>query len=438
MVQLILCLLAVAGASSAEPAPIGQEAMSAGIEQFRQGNYHAAQEQFETAQALGVDSPALHYNLGVIYFKTGNYQAAEARFSILLDGPDQALAQYNLGLVALADNRVGDAERWFSRAATPGAPDTVRELAKRQLAAFEPAETPSHQSTHTVTQGYLSAGIGYDSNMASVPDDSPSNRGSVFADLVVAGTLSRTFNPEWRIVWDGVLYGQDYAQGSHYDSSILQSRVAGIRSYDPMDVGLRASASRAWLASDELETRFGLTLFARSDNCLLAGSVQSCYLGFTAEQVEGGPDYAAYTGQWYQFEARGEQVLNSLFTDVFYRWESNDRNDFKDGDLFISLSPMVHTLGAEVLYPWRSDLAIGAEAALRYARYGQRNRRVDDGELTERLREDVRLDVGVMAEFYLSSRWLVRNQWLFRNQNSRIERYDYTRHTYTLSLEGVF
>lgn len=101
--SLGLLILALAGTAVAEePASTGQQAMSAGIDQFHQGDYQAARGYFETALTLGVDSPALHYNLAVACFKTGDYRAAETRFSTLLDGPHRALAQYNLGQIGRA------------------------------------------------------------------------------------------------------------------------------------------------------------------------------------------------------------------------------------------------------------------------------------------------------------------------------------------------
>ena len=435
---LALGLLAMASMSAADPVPAGRQSMSAGIHQFHQGNYQAAREQFEAALALGMDSPALHYNLGVACFKTGDYRAAERYFSTLLEGPDQALAQYNLGLVALADDRYGDAEGWFRQAASRNAPDTIRQLADRQLAELDRTSLPSHAYQDIVTQGYLSAGVGYDSNMAGVPDGFPSNRGSLFAELVGAGTLSRAVNPDWQIVWDGVAYGQDYVQGREYDTSVLQSRVAGIHTGQDVDYGLRAGVSRAWLADDVLETRFGLAVFAQSDTCPMPGSLRRCSLTLAAEHINGGPDYAAYDGQWYQLEARGEQAFDHLVMEIFYRWQTNDREDFRQDELFVSVSPTLHELGVDALYPVRADLAVGFEAAVRHARYRHRHQWLDETGVAERRREDVRAEFGLMAEFYLSSQWLVRNQWRLQDQISRIDRYEYRRQTFTVSLEGVF
>ena len=75
---------------------------------------------------------------------------------------------------------------------------------------------------------------------------------------------------------------------------------------------------------------------------------------------------------------------------------------------------------------------------MRHSRYEDPHQWFEQGTLITQRRRDVRREFGLMAEYAISRQWLVRNQWLYRNQDSRIDRYDYRRHTYTVSLEGVF
>jgi hypothetical protein len=431
-------LLAISAVVVAEPDQSAQQAMATGIEQFQQGDYPAARQQFEAARELGHDSPALTYNLAVTYYKTGDYPAAEALFLQLLQGPNQALAHYNLGLVALADGRTAEAERWFQESARQEAPETIRELAQRQLAKLAEDAPSDSSSMKSIAQGYLATGLGYDSNVAGVPDDSPSDRGSFFAELVAAGTLSQPVSEHWRVVWDGVIYGQDYTRGRADDTSVVQARAAGVRRFDQWELGLRAGASRAWLGNDELETLVGLSLFGRSGVCPLSDWLSGCSWSVSADQVNGGPDYAAYDGQWYQFEVRAEQNVDWLLVEAFYRWQRNHRKDFQQDEFFASVSPVHHELGVEAIYPVGPALSVGAEVAVRHSRYEDPHQWLEQGTLATQRRRDVRREFGLMAEYAISRQWLVRNQWLFRDQNSRIDRYDYRRHTYTVSLEGVF
>ena len=56
-----------------------------GIVASKQGNHTEALTAFEQAKAKGLDSAALHYNLGVSYFRLGRYQEAEQAFLRLVD-----------------------------------------------------------------------------------------------------------------------------------------------------------------------------------------------------------------------------------------------------------------------------------------------------------------------------------------------------------------
>ena len=414
------------------------QALTAGIEQFREGNYPLAREHFERSLALGADTPALRYNLGVVCYKTGDYAAARHHFSTLLNGDSQALARYNLGLVALAEGQPGPARDWFGQAAADDAPDKVRQLAERQLADLSVQNNASRQQSMLARQGYLSAGLGYDSNMAGVPEDSPSNRGSAFAELVAAGSLGYQATERWRLVWDGVLYGQDYHHDSDYDTSVLQARITALQVVDVWELGIRGGGTRAWLGGDELETRAGLALLARTDACAGAALLHGCSFELAAEQVNGGPGYSAYDGQWYLFEARADRTLAGWLLEGFYRWESNNRDNFSQEGYGVSVSPRHHEIGIEAIYPLHPDLLVGAESALRHSRYDSPHQWLEQDVLVERRRKDTRLELGLMAEYWLNRQWLVRNQWLYRNQDSGIDRYDYDRHTLTVSLEGVF
>jgi tetratricopeptide (TPR) repeat protein len=57
-----------------------------GIEQFKDGQYAEAQQQFEAALKLDRSNSWVYYNLGLLYFEQRNYQPALDNFSAALDG----------------------------------------------------------------------------------------------------------------------------------------------------------------------------------------------------------------------------------------------------------------------------------------------------------------------------------------------------------------
>lgn len=82
--------------------PPGQTLFEQGVQLFRQGHLEAARDCLEAARTMGLNSLSLSYNLGVVYYRLGRLPAAEQAFRQLLSSPHEALARYNLGLVALA------------------------------------------------------------------------------------------------------------------------------------------------------------------------------------------------------------------------------------------------------------------------------------------------------------------------------------------------
>ena len=78
-------------------------------------------------------------------------------------------------------------------------------------------------------------------------------------------------------------------------------------------------------------------------------------------------------------------------------------------------------LHLEANYQLSPGLALAGELSVRHSRYGKPHRWVESGMLVERRREDVLTGVGLMAEYDLTARWLLRPQWFFRHQQSELQ-----------------
>jgi tetratricopeptide (TPR) repeat protein len=159
---LLLTGALVAGPSHAQPTDFFATATAA----FEAGDYAGALDLFEAAQAGGIDSPALHYNLGVCQYRVGEYAQAAATFARLRDRfPSFApIAEYNRGLALLALGDSAAARSAFTRARDEG-DDALRALAGSALATLEPAPAPRSRWL-----GYFDVGAGHDDNVALVDE----------------------------------------------------------------------------------------------------------------------------------------------------------------------------------------------------------------------------------------------------------------------------
>ncbi len=121
-----------------------------GIEQFKEGNYVEAQQQFEAALKLDRSNSWIYYNLGLLFLEQRNYDLAIDNFKAVLGGdlrPDWLAVWANIKMGNAYDAR-GDRARAtdaYKRAADTGdnydnAQAAVR---KYQATPYDPKEKPS-------------------------------------------------------------------------------------------------------------------------------------------------------------------------------------------------------------------------------------------------------------------------------------------------------
>ncbi len=172
-----LCL-ALPQAIGAAQQPSEQSFESA-VALTREGRYEDALKNFLAAEAAGDHSARLYFNLGVVNYRLQRFDAARAAFAHASQDPETAdLAEYNRGLVALADGDGKEATRWFRRVAQRAPEPSLRALAQRALAR---AEGRTRVAAEPPRRGSLSMLRGWDSNVV-VPVGAITNLPSLSRD----------------------------------------------------------------------------------------------------------------------------------------------------------------------------------------------------------------------------------------------------------------
>lgn len=134
---------------------------------------------YREAADAGLDTPLLHYNIGVARYRLGEFDEAVAEFTKAYSDPGlAALAAYNLGLSHRAAGRDEQARLWFERAKSSTATAALRdltELALRQVDASRAAPQRTVAGPAPVGSGEfrltLRAGYGSDDNPNRSPTD---------------------------------------------------------------------------------------------------------------------------------------------------------------------------------------------------------------------------------------------------------------------------
>lgn len=434
---LFVLALSVASSPAMADSHTARESFRAGVQAFERGDLEQARTLFERARAQGLDSLSLLYNLGVVYYRLESFDEAKRVFSALLDTPHQALARYNLGLVALGRGDNPAAIRWFRLAAEDTSPDKIQALAERQLSRLEPQrETPVRAPKPWV--GYLSLAGGYDDNIAGVPDAATSERKGGYAELLAAGSVYLLGHRDAGVRLQGAAYTRQYPSESEFDTNLAQLGVEWLQRAGPGRVGVTVSSSQSWLDSRDLERQYRLELSYRFDQCPLVGEGSRCKMAIAGSAIEGGDGFEAYDGEWYRAQIKGRKQLGRWLLDAEYRFESNHRQDLQTGQEFFSVSPQRQLLTLGALYRLTNDFRLGIEGGYRHSRYRDPHQLVSNSEVITERRVDRRSEGTLVAEYSLSARWLLRAEWTARDNDSSIDRYQYKRQTAQLGIEGAF
>ena len=142
-----LCLALPQNAAAAT----ATELFADGNRLFRDDLYWAALLRYRQANEAGMDTPLLHYNMGVAHYKAEQYDRAhESLLESSRYGPLQPISHYNLGLNAYAQGDIDGALRWFRRARDQEQKKDISRLARRaitqlsrELAETDPIEVPA-------------------------------------------------------------------------------------------------------------------------------------------------------------------------------------------------------------------------------------------------------------------------------------------------------
>jgi tetratricopeptide (TPR) repeat protein len=140
--SLLLLIFVTCIGSQGAAAQTAAELMAEGNSLVRSGVYRTALLRYREAAAAGLDTPLLHYNLGVVHYELGNFADAAEEFALATAEPAlTALASYNRGLALRATGDSAAATAAFN-AAADSADDRDLRRAAESAATPRPAAGP--------------------------------------------------------------------------------------------------------------------------------------------------------------------------------------------------------------------------------------------------------------------------------------------------------
>jgi tetratricopeptide (TPR) repeat protein len=179
-----LVVLAIAGAAQPALAATASELFADGNRLFRDDLYWAALLRYDEAASAGMDTPLLHYNIGVAHYKAGQYiRSREALRKSASYGPLTPISHYNLGLTAHKLGNYDEAIDWLRQAADQEERRDIARLARRAIRLLsdereivEPAPIDrvaiQQERKYTNFDFRLRSGVGMDDNVFRTPSES--------------------------------------------------------------------------------------------------------------------------------------------------------------------------------------------------------------------------------------------------------------------------
>jgi hypothetical protein len=173
----------------------------------REDLYWAALLRYSQAASGGMESPLLHYNVGVTHYRAGQHIRAREELLQALDDPSlRVVTHYNLGLNAYALGQTDEALRWFRLARDQDANSKIQQFAiiaisrirdERKNAEVRPIRVVKLEKQRDLFdfQFHASVGYGQDDNVFRSPDRVYRDRSDPSAPVITAIAQEGTFVP---------------------------------------------------------------------------------------------------------------------------------------------------------------------------------------------------------------------------------------------------
>jgi hypothetical protein len=412
--ELSLFFLLTVSAGSALSAP--QQDFDTGVMLFNQGDYRQSLVFFERAEAGGLASPQLIYNLGSVTYKLAMFDRSRRYFEILIGNPGLgALAQYNIGLVEHKLGNSAAAIESFEASRDASDDERLRALAKKQIDSLQKSEPKAWF-------GYGLAGYGYDSNITAQPTSSASGESASYLETL--GLIG------WRLSGsdaEGIhstasYYARDYSGGSDFDNDtlILDAELRGRVDRWTLAYGLQAASST--YGGEDYLSHAGAVFRARTR---LESSAE-IRLEILRETISNRRDEFFYLdGERTRLKAEYRSQFAAGKIRHEYKLESNDRANTDT----TSQSPTRHEYSMQYMAgPWRKT-RLGGVLEYRYSDY-------------ERVGPQDRLDrrwrVRLKGEYRLDSTWRIKGELLFTDNRSSESEFEYHKYQAGLSINAFF
>jgi hypothetical protein len=406
----------------------------AGVEAYKSGDNAAALKFFESAQAQGMNSIALKYNLASSYYRMGKLTDAKLLFEQLLENEAmRELANYHLGQIAIEMQDHATAVYHFEKVVASGQDEKLAKLSQKYLDILS-KEEPRWQS-------YISFNLGYDDNINSVSGDSVLDHADSFAEVSGDSVLDQADSfAELSAATDYLLSGQrkdgwlvganfqgiEYRDTDNNDLAIVSAGIKRAIRLSFWETSANLLLSKSTYGSEDFQTITRLEIIGK--NALTRR--QRLYLRYRAEDIKSDNALYDYLQGWRQqgrIEYRHYAARNIKY--LYYELELNDRGQLVTSTDAYEYSPTRHTIRGIYTQVIRQKWWLTADVAYRISEF-------DPTATIDRTDDQWNLGLGLEYQFDRTFRLTTRYQRIANS--STIDRYTYDKSIIKVGLSKLF
>jgi len=399
-----------------------------GIKAFRSGDYHEAQIHFEKARSAGLDSVALDYNQGVSYYKLGRYPLAGRAFQrVTRDKAMAPLAYYNLGRVYVRLKDPEQARYWLLKA---GAANNakLKALADIQLKRI------SRESNNKNWTLYTILGLGHDDNLLDPAQGFSIKKDSSYTEALLNVRALFSGVADEGIFMGASAYSIRFQDQDFYNYNLLQADLAKTMKFGVWLSEFTLVLDQSTLSGQSYQRTVALGIKGRRK--MRAGvSLDLRYQFKTIDSLNPGYDYLQ--GTQHLFKAGMVWALQPGRLRLNYILESNDRDDYSNGIIFTSHSPLRHTIDVTSTSVFDDGWQARVKIAYRVSEYADAS--LFTGVTGTRIkRSDDRTQAILGVSRNINTRWRLNAEYRNTDNSSNIDVFDYTQNLYVLEASGIF
>ncbi len=387
-----------------------------GARLFKANKYSAALGKFKRAEVQGMRSSALYYNLASSYYKTSQYSKAKIYYNKVRQYKKlRYLAEYNLGLIALKQNKKKQARKLFVSVYKKSRDKKLVKMSGKRILKLRPDIKR--------WRAYASIGYGSDDNVNFSPSGISANKSDTFIEF--NGVVDYLFAGNRRNGWMAEMsyYKVDYGKVNKSDE-------------DEIGFGLKKfyKINDQW-KSDYTFNYYKLTYGGNDYQTILKlGAVaqkklsktEQLLLKYRYEDISSDNvtyNYLAGTRQKARLEYRQYNISN--IRKLYYELEVNNRENLASSNY----SPTRHTLRAKYTHIFSPKWRATGDFSYRVSRYpaqGTQNR------------ADTRVKGSAYLDYRFNKQTKLRTKIAYTTNNSNTNVFDYDRSVVSIGLSSSF